>query len=715
MSARLVIAETTRLVFVNCHLAALVTAVDRRNWDANEIVKRTIFPPVDKTVIGIDDEAASTEPEPLDHADAVIWLGDLNYRIDAPNEDIRRVLAPFLPTDFPPILPPSSPISADSAGAFSQTPTSPTIRESFSSISPPEILPGAPKSLEEAISYLLEKDQLYIQQKFGRVLEGYTEGSIKFLPTYRYEVGTVGQWDASEKQRAPSWCDRILFKVRARKRTRLARALSEPRKPLPGTFNIDEVVFDNDDADSLEMTAKKDEDSDDEELVMQTADISMSPPRRASVVPPEQSVIQLEQHFYTSHQSISSSDHKPVSALFTLKFPGVIAEVRTAIQQQITKDLDKIENERRPIVTMIFERSDSSAKSAQEGVISFGKIHMSEEKRRIITVANTGMVRAQVGFVSRPSRELPGTEELCKKWISLSFTDSSGNEHKASIDKTITIDPGDTVTVKIAIRVANSLLLDNLNHDKETLDDLLVLRVEGGRDVFLMINAEWLRTCYGRSVKELVAIPENAGGARNFFDPANKITEEELKSKTLWSAPRELYRMTDFLLEKIRGLVDPKKGMHPQSDKHLRYLTMPGWPFDPATWSLPDLNTAILTSLQDSLDEDAPFNPPEASDEELTEHMAHMLLRFFRLLPEGVVPASYYENVIRANGKKKMSDQVSDSSIRLRYGVLTSIPAAGNATSNARQHLYLPHRLPLGDDPSPFHAEPTSPTFRSRG
>lgn len=45
----------------------------------------------------------------------------------------------------------------------------------------------------------------------GRVFFGYQEGDITFLPTYKYDVGT-DIYDTSEKQRIPSWTDRILFK-----------------------------------------------------------------------------------------------------------------------------------------------------------------------------------------------------------------------------------------------------------------------------------------------------------------------------------------------------------------------------------------------------------------------------------------------------------------------------------------------------------------------
>lgn len=54
-------------------------------------------------------------------------------------------------------------------------------------------------------------DQLNEERAKKRVFEGFIEPRIAFGPTYKFDPDT-DNWDSSEKQRTPSWCDRILFR-----------------------------------------------------------------------------------------------------------------------------------------------------------------------------------------------------------------------------------------------------------------------------------------------------------------------------------------------------------------------------------------------------------------------------------------------------------------------------------------------------------------------
>ncbi|KAI7872760.1 Endonuclease/exonuclease/phosphatase [Spinellus fusiger] len=163
--------------FVTSHLAAFVDKVEKRNQDFTEIAKRLVFhSPVDSTLAYLNfawnnggDEGVSfleshnvihqqSNSASIFHADHLIWLGDLNYRVNLTEAEIKMRLQ------------------------------------------------------QGEIDYLLQYDQLLIERQAGRTFSMFEEGTIAFSPTYKYDAGT-NQYDTSEKRRAPSWTDRILWKT----------------------------------------------------------------------------------------------------------------------------------------------------------------------------------------------------------------------------------------------------------------------------------------------------------------------------------------------------------------------------------------------------------------------------------------------------------------------------------------------------------------------
>ncbi len=73
-------------------------------------------------------------------------------------------------------------------------------------------LTGHLKTIIEAIKLnmfedLLFNDQLIFEMKTGRI-KGFTEGKIKFAPTYKRKPGKN---DEISVKRNPSWTDRIIY------------------------------------------------------------------------------------------------------------------------------------------------------------------------------------------------------------------------------------------------------------------------------------------------------------------------------------------------------------------------------------------------------------------------------------------------------------------------------------------------------------------------
>ncbi|OBZ82545.1 Type II inositol 1,4,5-trisphosphate 5-phosphatase [Choanephora cucurbitarum] len=174
------------LCFVTSHLAAFTDKTEKRNQDFTELTKRLVFPqshdPLTHYVFhtwndGGDEGVSFLETNQvirdwsmdasIFHNDFLIWCGDLNYRVNLNEAIIKNWLR------------------------------------------------------QGRLDILLAYDQLSIERNAGRTFPMFEEGQITFPPTYKYDAGT-NQYDTrkgrglltiySEKRRAPSWTDRVLWK-----------------------------------------------------------------------------------------------------------------------------------------------------------------------------------------------------------------------------------------------------------------------------------------------------------------------------------------------------------------------------------------------------------------------------------------------------------------------------------------------------------------------
>nr|XP_027120743.1 type I inositol polyphosphate 5-phosphatase 12-like [Coffea arabica] len=164
------------MCFANCHLAAHLEAVNRRNADFDHIFRTMTFSrssPLTNAAAGVSSaaqmlrgpNAAAVNPEEgkpdLADADLVMFCGDFNYRLFG--------------------------ISYDEARDFVS---------------------------QRSFDWLREKDQLRAEMKAGKVFQGMREALIRFPPTYKFERGKagLGGYDSGEKKRIPAWCDRVLYR-----------------------------------------------------------------------------------------------------------------------------------------------------------------------------------------------------------------------------------------------------------------------------------------------------------------------------------------------------------------------------------------------------------------------------------------------------------------------------------------------------------------------
>lgn len=180
----------SQLCFVCSHLTSGQKdgAEHRRNADVYEIIKRTRF---SSSIPDAD------QPQTIPSHDQIFWFGDLNYRLNMLDADVRSLVAA--------------------------------------------------RRWDE----LFDTDQLSKELRSGHVFDGWKEGEINFPPTYKYEINSdryVGENPTEvEKRRSPAWCDRILWLGKGIRQLTYQRAelkLSDHR-PVSSTFLVDVEVLDH--------------------------------------------------------------------------------------------------------------------------------------------------------------------------------------------------------------------------------------------------------------------------------------------------------------------------------------------------------------------------------------------------------------------------------------------------------------------------------------
>jgi len=716
VGVRLVLGETTRLVLINCHLAAMQNGTDRRNWDHNEILRRMTFDKVKRDVLagfpadGKLNAPMTDERESMNQADLVIWCGDLNYRVELLNDDIRSALESFVPTEFPPTIP-------------SEGPSSPSSYVPPKSFNFPRIsrFQETQESLDATIRSLLVHDQLYKQQQLEKSFKGYKEGKISFLPTYKYDVGTLGVFDSSEKQRGPSYCDRILWKMKDEDETPqegegTGNAGDENGQPKSSFDTIstltgegEQIEMENDDEGTPKPVTSnrrrattltvEDEEDGGEDLIVSQADnvIPHLPPppegQEAVEDPPASfpqntalssssaSDLKLNLITYTSHQTVRASDHKPITAIFSLIFPAVNDDRKSDVYAEVAKEVDRIENERRPVITVLIDREGEASSPERPDYhnedmnVSLGEVRLGERVERKLTIANTGLVRATCSFRKRPiiDDELGEEKEsICKNWLEVDFDDDHSDGGKA-VTQGVKLEPGEVVTVYLSllIEMSDVVLLQRLNKGDEKLEDILVLHVENGRDTFIPVSGQWMQSCFGRSLQELVSIPEGAGGARSWFSKDGCSEDGQEKKEMRYSAPRELYRMTEYLLHQTKDIIEEdcvkESGVESQ-----KWYSEVGWPFVKETWGLqydddvgiqestPRERRKLLVWILECLSQDKELEVEKWEQdgytvEDIIEVAAECLLGFLGSLDGRVIPQNLYEVVMKggAGGAKE--------------------------------------------------------------
>ncbi|XP_035806725.2 type II inositol 1,4,5-trisphosphate 5-phosphatase isoform X1 [Amphiprion ocellaris] len=294
----------------------------------------------------------------------------------------------------------------------------------------------------------------------------------------------------------------------------------------------------------------------------------------------------IDQQHYQSHMALKTSDHKPVSSLLVIGIKRVNGEAYKKTFEEIVRNIDKMENECIPSVTL----------SKRE--FHFKDVKFMQHQAETLSLFNDGQVPCQFEFIQKPNEPT-----YCKPWL-------TANPSKGFIAQ------GGSVDIELEVFV-NRSTAPGLNSGVQQIEDILVLHLERGKDYFISVTGNYLPSCYGTSLHSLCQLREPIQDMpqetlRELAEMSS--TEDAANTEKPLDIPKELWMMVDHL---FRNAI-----------KQEDIFQQPGL-------------RSEFAEIRDCLDTGMPDSLPGSN-----HSVAEALLLFLDALPEPVVPYSFYQQCL---------------------------------------------------------------------
>lgn len=263
---------------------------------------------------------------------------------------------------------------------------------------------------------------------------------------------------------------------------------------------------------------------------------------------------------YRSHHELKISDHKPVSAIFDSQIRIIDVAKYRKTHEEVMKKLDKLENEFLPQVMV-----DTTE-------VIFDTLKFLEPSSKDLIIANTGQVPVQFEFI----KKLDDTS-YCKDWLHIE-------------PYTGFIKPGEKCDIKLEIYVDKKTAC-KLNSGEDKLYDILVLHLEGGKDIFITVTGTYERSCFGSSMEALIHIPvpitEVTAGRLVELENNKNLTQDP------YDIPKEIFQLVDILYR--HGMKTP--GLFETRGLHNEIIAIRDWLDNGSQESMPGSVHSVAESL----------------------------------------------------------------------------------------------------------------------
>jgi phosphatidylinositol-bisphosphatase len=120
-------------------------------------------------------------------------------------------------------------------------------------------------------------------------------------------------------------------------------------------------------------------------------------------------------------------------------------------------------------------------------IVKFEQIKFDTPRSEKLMIENTGQVKVEFYFVPKLQEQT-----VCKKWLSV--------EPAFGI-----IPPKESAEITLTVQVTSPSSQEIMS-GQDSLDDILILRLENGRDYFITIQGSYVKSIFGASTQYLVNV-----------------------------------------------------------------------------------------------------------------------------------------------------------------------------------------------------------------